>query len=285
MQASVSRLLLISAALSVGLLVALLGAYFVYQSNLALAQAADSFTDVLTAALLGWAVHIGSKPPDEGHPFGHHNAQPIAALVVAVLAGVLAIAVVRVAIEALLTGVRPQLEWPVAFAFVLKLLGRFVIMIAARPRQKSQSSVMAALRMDARNDVLVSLLALGGFMAARYGMPSLDMWLALPVGAWVGVSGVFLAWENIRLLMGEAPELDRQRQLIAIAAADDRVRSVSCLKARYHGDHLALWLEIGVDRNLTIGVAHDIGEEVEARLLEQSDVVECVVHVDADRES
>ena len=51
--------------------------------------------------------------------------------------------------------------------------------------------------MDARNDVLVGLLALVGYFVARYGWPSLDAWLALPIALWIGTSGVLLVgWKT-----------------------------------------------------------------------------------------
>ena len=95
------RLTAASAALSVALAGALGGAHVVFASQLALAQAADSLLDVLTAAALAWAVRVASRPPDPGHPAGHHRAEPLAALLTAVVAGGLALEVVREAVGAI----------------------------------------------------------------------------------------------------------------------------------------------------------------------------------------
>ena len=86
---------LVTLAGSGALVAGLFGAYIVFGSQLALAQAADSFMDVFTAGVLTWTVIVAAKPQDENHPFGHSRAEPIGGLVVAVVAGVLAIEVAR----------------------------------------------------------------------------------------------------------------------------------------------------------------------------------------------
>ena len=90
--------------LSLALVAGLYACFWVFQSQLALAQAADSFLDVFTASVLAYTMAISALPSDENHPFGHARAQPIGALVAAVIAGILAIEVGRSAIEALISG-------------------------------------------------------------------------------------------------------------------------------------------------------------------------------------
>ena len=57
---------------------------------------------------------------------------------------------------------------------------------------------------------------------------------------------------------------------------------VEDFKARYDGSELHMWLEIRVSPDLTLRDAHDIGEGVERRLLQEADVCGATVHVDAD---
>ena len=70
--------------LSLALVAGLYACFWVFQSQLALAQAADSFLDVFTASVLAYTMAISALPSDENHPFGHARAQPIGALVAAV---------------------------------------------------------------------------------------------------------------------------------------------------------------------------------------------------------
>ncbi len=271
----------ITLAGSLALVLALFAAWWAFQSQLALSQAADSFMDVFTAAVLTWTVGISRQPEDEEHPFGHTRAQPIGALVTAVLAGVVAVEVARSAINALIAGTEPRLDWLLVVVFSAKLLFKVIIYRAARPGAK-RSPALRALTVDARNDALVSILALIGFFAARFGFAALDAWLALPIAVWIGWSGVELARDNVRMLMGEAPPAERQNELAALAAAQTGVINAHDLRAQYMGTHIHVHVHIKVDADLSLKQAHDIGEAVRIALEAEQDVAHASVHIDID---
>jgi cation diffusion facilitator family transporter len=279
------RLVLASTVASVGLLAGLVAAFVLYGSRLALAQAADSFSDIFTASALLISVRIAAQPADEEHPLGHQRAEPIAALVAAVIAGVLAVEVLRDAIEALVNDVHPEMEGPLLGIFLLKMGIKAAVAVLCRLRHRRvPSPALAALHVDARNDVAVGLVSVVGFFAARYGWAGLDAWFAMPVALYVGWSGVDLARDNIRLLMGEAPPPARRAELVALAAEVPGVRAVHHLLARHHGLELDVLLHVEVDPELTVRQAHDIGNAVERRLLAEPDVCHAVAHVDAEEE-
>ncbi len=273
-----ARLALANAAISGLLFVGLTAVYVAYNSNLGLAQAADSFSDLFISSALLVSIRIAAKPADENHPFGHQPAEPIAALVAAVFAGVLAMEVARAALESLASDGQPTLAWPIAAAFALK--GLVKTGLAMRARRSRQSPALHALFVDARNDALVCLLSLVGFLSARYGWSDLDAWLALPAALWIGASGVELARDNIQMLMGVAPPVERRTELLALCREVPGVQSAHNLRARYHGASLSVWVEIAVADALSLRDAHDIGEAVEQRLLATDDVCTAIVHVD-----
>lgn len=265
------------------LVVGLFAGYLLYGSQLALAQAADSFLDVFTAAVLTWTISISAQPEDEDHPFGHSRAEPIGGLVTAVIAGILAIEVARSAGEALVRGHDVNLEMWLVYVFAAKLVFKLGIFVfASRAWRSTNSPAMRALRVDARNDILVSALAIGGFFAARMGMPELDAWLAFPVAAWIAWAGFDLARDNIRYLMGEAPPRKRQAELEDLARTAKGVVEAHDLRAHYLGTELQVQVHVVVDPDLTVKQAHDIGERVRVRLESEDDVGDVHVHIDID---
>jgi divalent metal cation (Fe/Co/Zn/Cd) transporter len=48
----------------------------------------NSLTDIIASFAVLISIRLSKKRPDESHPFGHHRAEPIAALIVAIFAGV-----------------------------------------------------------------------------------------------------------------------------------------------------------------------------------------------------
>ncbi len=276
-----ARLLAISIALSAALFLLLGAAYLAGKSELALAQTVDSLADALTGGALLFALVVSRRPADDNHHFGHQTAQPVAALVVAVLVGVLAVEVLGSAVGAIRSPDEVTFGWHFASVLAAKVLLKLVLMVFAGRGKRSQA--MRAFSIDARNDALLGGLSLVGFFAAKYqGWSHLDAYLALPVGLWIFGSGLMLGWESTQLLMGAAPEEERQAALRGVVASVEGVRRVGKLRARHLGDDLDVWVEIFVDPALTVGAAHDLGETIERRLREEGDVASAVVHVDAD---
>ena len=277
-----NRLLAVSIAVSVALGAAFAFVYAGAGGELALAQGVDSVADVLTGAALLFALVVSRRPADDDHHFGHQPAQPVAALIVAVLVGILAVEVLRSAVEALLRGDAVVIGWALGGVLAVKTAVKVVFVAIVRFGDRRDSSVMRAFATDATNDALLGALSLVGLIVSRWGrFEQLDAWLALPVGLWIFGSGVMLGLESVRLLMGAAPPEARQAALQRILEATPGVAGVGDLRVRYTGNELDVWAEIFVDASLPIGRAHDIGESAEARLMQEPDVVRVVVHVDA----
>ena len=262
---------LLCAALSLG--------YVWSRSELALAQAADSLVDVASAVVLALAVRVSRRPGDEGHPFGHRSAEPLAALGVAMLAGILAYQVARDAVATLQAGQHDQVPQWLSLLFLLKAAFRGGIMLAIR-RAPGASPALAALWVDARNDVLLAGVSVFGVIAGKLGYPRADPLLALPMALWIGWSGIELGRGSIGLLMGEAPAPARVEGLRRLAAVQPGIRGVHDLRVRHVGQFLEVHVHVVVDARLTIGEAHDLGESVRMALEREADVERCHVHLD-----
>ena len=63
-----------------------------------ISDAVNSFTDIVSSVIIFFAVKTSSKQADEGHPFGHHRAEPIAGLIVAIFAGILGFEILHTSI-------------------------------------------------------------------------------------------------------------------------------------------------------------------------------------------
>src|SRR5690606_32627673 len=182
MRVTAQGLTRVSAGLS-GLFTLALGfAAVTFRSDLALAQAADSLLDFSGALLLAWVVHIAQTPGDERHPMGHARAEPLGALAVAALAGILALEVGTRAVNSLLGEPEVVMTWMLLWLFVGKMSFKAVILRLAR---RTQGPACAALAVDARNDILAACVAILGFLGARAGATWLDAALALPASLWI----------------------------------------------------------------------------------------------------
>lgn len=279
-ESAIERLTRVNLGVSLLLCVLLAAAWLSSGSQLAMAQGADALTDTFVTIALLWAIGYARRPPDDTHPFGHQGAEPLAALLAAAVAAVLSVEVVSSAIDTLSREQTAKLGPAVAAIFATRVLLRGAVLAAATVlRRRSRSPALSALLVDARNDVLVSLLALVGFFAARYGHPTLDAWLALPLGVWVGLSGLGLAGENVGLLLGEAPEPERREAWRKCAAQIEGVVAVSRLRARSQGQAYFVQVDVTVAPDLDVGTAFEIGESVRVQLESEADVADAMARV------
>lgn len=259
-----------SVVFSLGLGVAAL----VLSSQLALAQAADSVLDVGASLLLAWTANIAKSPRDAGHPMGHSRAEALGGLAVAGLSGLLSLEVLGRSVSALMGESQPKLEDILLVLFAIKVVFKAGLFWVAH---KGRTPALRAISVDARNDLLVGVVAAAGFLGARAGTPSLDSWLALPLGVWIGWSGFQLAKENVVLLMGAAPPLGREDALRAIARAPSSDFRIGDLRAHYLGHELAVEVEVLVPGDMPVGTAEGYAKAVHQALAAEDDIVHVAV--------
>lgn len=278
----VARTLLLNAALCV----AHFAVWWAGGSQLVLAQGADSLMDLAVGVVLLVSVRVAAQPRDENHPFGHERAEPIGALVTAVLAFVLAIEVARSAIGSLAVRETATLDDSAIVVMSAKLLVKIAWLLAiARARRADGASLgdgqaIAATRLDTLNDVLTCSSSLFGAWLVRSGHPSIDGWFALPVAAYIAKNGVGLARESLRYLMGEAPDAAVSARLRAAAAAVAGVQSIPQLRAHFVGQKLHLEVTVLIAAGSSAKQGHDIALDVQRALEADPLVGEVFVHLD-----
>lgn len=250
-------------------------------SQLVLAQGADSLFDIFAGIILTISIGVSLKPRDEDHPFGHQRAEPIGALITAVLAGVLAFEVLQSSIATLLMGESAHLDVYVAAVLGGKLIFKMALFTAINHESsRSRSPALNATRVDTRNDILASSSSLVGFGLARLGFSWADAAMALPVGLYVGYSGVELARENLRYLMGEAPDRSVLEDLMERAAAAPGVLEVRRVRAQHIGQELHVEVTVLIGKHASATQGHDIALEVQELVEAHPLVCEVFVHVD-----
>ncbi len=275
------RVVATTLALNVALCAAHLVVGWLSGSQIVLAQAADSLFDIAVGVVLVVTVRVAAQPSDENHPFGHQRAEPIGALVTAVLAAVLAVEVARSAVAALLVDAAPRVDAAVVGVLAAKFASKLVLLFALlRRRAAAASQAVDATRIDTWNDVLTCGSSLLGIALVGAGWARADALLALPIAASIGRNGWGLARVSLRYLMGEAPPAEVRAELRAKAAAVRGVKSVPLLRAHYVGSVLHVQVNLLVAAGSSSAESHDIGVDVQRALEADPRVGEAFVHID-----
>ena len=246
-----------------------------------LSDGVNSLTDVVSSIAIFIAVRVSNKDADEGHPFGHHRAEPIAGLIVAIFAGIAGFEVLKQSLIRLFTEevIRTFGIWPfvvLIFSVLVKLaMSRYLYAVA----QKINSPAILASSMESRVDILISLTALVGVAGAYQGFPSLDSMGAVVISVFIFHAGYKIGLENIDYLMGKSPDPHLLHTLRDRISRIQGVRAIDSVRAHYVGNYVHVEVEIAIDRDMSTQNSHELGERVQAELEELAAIDKAFVHI------
>jgi len=241
----------------------------------------NSLNDIAASIATFICVRISGKQADEGHPFGHSRAEPIAGLIIAVLAGILGFEVIRVSVERLLDSSTPEVD---LFTLVVP-----VVTIASKGAmgwhfrkvgRRFNSPALMATAVDAYMDVFVAIAVLIGVVGVWFGYPVLDPLAGLAVSVWIIYAGYSIGVENIDYLMGKAPPKALMEDIRTAATAVEGVRAINTVRAHYVGSYIHVEVHIEVDKDLSTAASHAIGKAVERAVESLESIDKSFVHID-----
>ena len=246
-----------------------------------IADAIHSISDCLATGIVYVGLRIGEKPADESHPYGHANAETIAAFLVALI--ILATGVF-VGVSAVHLIADKHLETPATIALAAAVasivtkegLFRYTLKVG----KKNNSPAVITNAWDHRSDAYSSVAALVGILGARLGVQYLDPVAGLVVSAFIVRISLALLRPNIGILMDEKPRSAVLDQIKATALEVGGVKATNSIKVHRRGSTYTIDMEIAVDSSLTVEQSHEVAGEVKNRLMSEIEHVQDVmVHV------
>lgn len=263
-----------------------LAAGLVGHSHALVADAVESFADILGSIIVWRGLVVASKPADEDHPYGHGKAEPIAAGVISTMLLLAATGIGVHSLRELIAatpgpGPRPfTLGVLLAVLLVKEFLFRYV-------RREGEAVQSTAVKTDAwhhRSDAVTSLAAALGITLTLVGGPR---FAGADAVAAIVAAGI-IAWNGWRLLLPALEELMDARpdpllteSIRIIAAAVPEVDAVEKCFARKMGYQLLVDMHVHVDPRMSVErshrIAHAVKDAIRAQLPHVHDVL---VHIE-----
>jgi cation diffusion facilitator family transporter len=244
----------------------------------------ESSGDVIAAVLTFFAVRLGGRPADRGHPYGHRRAENLGALGEAAILLVGGAIVSIKAIGHLIAGGHtPSIHW-----YQFAVLGVAIALDLGRTRTSLRAAsryASPALRSNAfhfAGDMAGSLVVIAGLLAVHAGLERADSLAALLVAAIIFVAAGRLIAENANVLMDRAPTDARAAAERAVAALGEDVE-LDRLRLRESAGRYFADVVVSVPPGQAVVEGHHAADLVESaleRALPGSDVV---VHVEPRR--
>ena len=256
-----------------------------FAGSLALiADGLHSLSDVATDAAVLLGVRLGSKAPDQSHPYGHGRAETFSAgliaLVLILVGGVMIYyATMAIARDEVTT---PRLA--VLIAAMLSIASKeWLYRVTQKVAIQSHSAALYANAWHHRSDALSSVAVVVGFISLEFGFGHGDQVAAIAVGLMIIWVAVKIIGDSLRELTEGAVDEGTIENIRDIINANSSIRRWHKLRSRMVGREVFLDLHILVDPDLNIAAAHEIAESLENTLHEEiTRPVNITVHIEPD---
>ena len=263
-------------------------AYLTTGSVALYSDALESIVNVVTAVAALAAIRVGMRPPDTNHPFGHHKAEYLSAVLEGALIIIAALLILREAYDALLhprTLTEPALGLAInGLATAINAGWAFLLI----NRGRAWGSM--ALSADGRHilaDVITSVgVFVGLVLATLTGWSILDPLLACAVALNILWTGYKLARDSMSGLLDErAPAEIEARIHRAISNNGDGALEAHDIRTRSAGRMTFIEFHLVVPGTMSVAEAHAICDRLEDAI--ESDLVDAdvIIHVEPDEKA
>ena len=247
-----------------------------------LASLVDSLVDLAASLVNFFAVRHAAVPADREHRFGHGKAEPLAALGQSAFLVGSALLLMAEAIRKLVAPA-PVANPPAGIAVMLFSIVLTLGLVAYQRHvvRHTGSLAVGADELHYRGDVLLNLGVIATLViASLFPVPLLDPLFGAAVGLWLVYGAVKIARLSLTQLMDrELPDQERAR-IRAIAEGHPDVSAVHDIRTRIAGPTAFIQLHIEMDGAMNLMRAHEISDDVEARLQRAFPNAEILIHED-----
>jgi ferrous-iron efflux pump FieF len=285
-RAALQRLRLRATYASLAVAAVLIGAKFLAWigtgSVALLSSLVDSLVDAAASLVNFFAVRHAAAPADREHRFGHGKAEPLAALGQSAFLIGSAVLLMFEAVRRLVSP-EPVVNPPAGIAVMLFSIVVTIGLVAYQRHvvRHTGSLAIGADELHYRGDIVLNLSVIVTLVIGNlFSVPLLDPLFGGAVGIWIIYNAVKIARLSLTQLMDrELPDEERAR-VRAIAESHPEVAAVHDIRTRVAGPTAFIQLHIEMDGEMNLMRAHEVSDEVEARLQHAFPHAEIIIHED-----
>ena len=248
-----------------------------------LAQAADSFLDLMEIILALWALRMAIQPADEEHAFGHGKIENLAAVIQGSLIFVAGISIIYSAIRRFIEGATIELAIDgiavMAVSIIASiLLSRYLRRVSA----DSDSLLLGAMAKNISADVYSAAGVLAGMVVIYFtGMAILDPIIALAISGVIIMSAISVFRESFGGLVDTSlPGVEEEIIKSLLNEHNKSIVGFHKLRTRKAGRERFVDLHLLMQPDISLREAHDMASHLEADLKEKFGDISIVIHVE-----
>lgn len=263
----------------------LLGVYFSGSSAL-LMDALTSTVDVFSTILLIFSIRFAARPPDMNHPFGHGRAEPLIGLQLGLFMAVVGGGMlIKESLD--LGGETPEFTidprlWIIPFfaAISLEVCYHYVKSVAKKQHSPALAADAAHYRIDSLTSVFATIALLSAAYAPAWGYV-FDHIGAIAIAIFMIVIGLNASKANVKQLLDTKPEEEFFAKVEKAARRVQGVKGTEKIRIQQYGPDAHVDIDIEVDPNLSVQLAHKISQKVRVEIQKDwAAVRDVTVHIE-----
>jgi ferrous-iron efflux pump FieF len=247
-----------------------------------LASLTDSLLDLVASLVTLAGVRIAAQPADAAHRFGHGKAEALAALFQVALISVSATFIAVRAVERFISGdVAANPESGIAVSLIAIVATLALTAYQRRAISASGSIAITTDRIHYQSDLFLNIGVIAALVLDQYfALRGADPLFGIAIALWLGWGAWSAASNAIGQLMDREWPEEKRRALVEVAAADPRLQSLHDLRTRTSGAQDFAQFHIHLPGRMSVAEAHQVTDELEAKLESTFPGTEILIHVD-----
>jgi cation diffusion facilitator family transporter len=247
------------------------------------ADAWHTLSDTLTSIVVVVGFYIASRPADKGHPFGHGRAEPIGAIIIAVLLAVVGANFFQESITRLRNYQAATFGLPAIIIFLVSVvLKEALAQFSYWAGRKINSASLKADGWHHRSDAVASgLIVVGALFGARL------WWIDGAMGIAVSLLILYAAFDILRSastsLLGEKPSAELESGITRIISEiTPGATNFHHLHVHSYGEHLELTFHLNLPPDMKLDEAHLQATRLEEAIRRELKA-ETTIHIEPSR--
>lgn len=244
---------------------------------------ADGFHSLIDSSsnMIGLVgIILASKPPDEGHPYGHRKIEALATLAIAFLLYATCFEIISNVINRLKNPVIPHVDF---YSFLIMgvtiVVNSIVYLYERREGEKLKSDILIADSLHTKSDLLVSASVIVSFVGVIFKVGVLDVVIAIGIVLFIIYVAYRVISSSINILI--------DAQLINPQMIVDVVNTIEgidkCHKIRSRGTRGGIFVDLHIHVNplLSTEASHKITHHAIKVIKEKfPEVVDVLIHTE-----
>lgn len=247
-----------------------------------LGSLADTGLDLISSMATLAGVWVAGQPADRNHRFGHGKAEALSAMFQAVLIAFSALALGVHALTHMFTLERTRAAHTGIAVSVIAIVGTLALLAWQRHViRQTRSIAIATDHVHYQADLLINIAVIVALVLDQFaGLAHADALFGLGIAIWLGWGAWQASHQAIEQLMDREWPLEKKAHFITVLGRHPELRGVHDLRTRTSGNRDFVQFHVWVDGNMSVRHAHQVMDELEAKIAAEFPDVEVLIHPD-----